>query len=147
MMNGKMICNFRTAWVRKSQLLSVLSIVLGLMLAAQSGIAQISAGGTPPSQIYSIKSDVPTVSLPVTNVADLKAEDELESKDVPKRFGAPIETALNMSNSGEWTELPDGGRMWRLRRLRERTQSTLCTINFICRKVGNFFFTTTAIDF
>jgi lysyl endopeptidase len=115
MKNGEMICSLRTAWVRKNDVLRVLSLVLGLLLVTQTGLAQISNGGTPPSQTYSIKSEVPTVSLPVTNVADLKAEDELESKDIPKRFGAPIEVALNLDNSGVWTDLPDGGRMWRLR--------------------------------
>jgi hypothetical protein len=77
--------------------------------------AQISSGGTPPSQQFTLRSAVPAVQMPSVDAQDYLAEDAQETKDVPLRFGVPFEVALNLDNSGEWTELPDGARLWRLR--------------------------------
>jgi len=87
-----------------------------LLLSGSNLFAQISEGGTPPSFSNRLSSDLPTVFMPSVNVEALLAEDEAEqSKDVPFRFGEPIDVDYTLNNSGLWEELPDGSRIWRLR--------------------------------
>jgi len=88
-----------------------------LMFSAAWGLAQISAGGTPPSfSIKTLAQDIPTVVMPDVNVAKLLVEDELERKmGLPFRFGFPFDVDLGLDNAGTWEQLPDGSMLWRLR--------------------------------
>lgn len=96
--------------------LRVLLPLVALMIAAWPAGAQVSAGGTPPSFNRSLIDRVPTIDLPTPDVAQLLAEDEATaSQDKPWRFGAPAVVDLGPDNSGVWSTLPDGGRVWRLR--------------------------------
>lgn len=53
--------------------------------------------------------------LPSLDMNKIKKEDiDDESNGVPPRFGYPHEVNYNMDNSGEWADLQDGGRIWRL---------------------------------
>jgi len=62
-------------------------------------------------EITSIK----TFNLPTLTVQELLAEDVKDRADgVPFRFGHIFDVSLNMENSGEWVELPDG-RVWSLK--------------------------------
>ncbi len=78
--------------------------------------AQINIGGKP----YSFTHDLATKSLtseimPGIDLRKLQAEDaEEELAGIPPRFGMPLEVNLNMDNSGQWENLPNGGRLWRL---------------------------------
>jgi hypothetical protein len=90
-------------------------IIVSLLMLNPSAQAQIGIGGAPPSRALTTTSAVPSVAMTAVNAADYLAEDEQETKDVPLRFGVPFEVALNLNNSGQWTELRDGGRIWRLR--------------------------------
>lgn len=78
--------------------------------------AQISIGGKPYSFTHDMSAkSLTTVTMPGINLPKLQAEDEEEAlAGIPPRFGDPIETDLNMENSGQWENLPDGGRLWRL---------------------------------
>ena len=102
----------------KSHRLNVFSALMIALCASclfvSSASAQISSGGTPLSQSIAVPT-APTVAMPRINVQDYLDEDATESKDVPFRFGAPFEVAYDLNSSGTWTELPDGGRIWRLR--------------------------------
>ena len=95
------------------------SITMALFLSlalAGSAVAQISAGGTPVSLDKALRADFESVTMPWVDVAALLAEDEIEqSKGIPYRFGYPFEVNYDLDNSGTWEELPDGGRVWRLR--------------------------------
>ncbi|MFZ5433932.1 MAG: trypsin-like serine peptidase, partial [Calditrichota bacterium] len=85
-----------------------------ILVLCHGSFAQISAGGTPRSFQMAITSTVPTAPLQTVDVAAYLAEDEAAGKDVAYRFGAPLDVSFNLNNSGVWTELPDGGRVWRL---------------------------------
>ncbi len=99
---------------------SFLKIVLLLMAVIwlTPANAQISEGGTPPS--FSDKSiskqSLTTKQIPVDfDIAALKAEDaKLEAMGYPLRIAQIIPVHMTMENSGEWTTLPSGQRIWRL---------------------------------
>ncbi len=91
-----------------------LAVLFGLSIINPAS-AQISAGGIPPSFAKTLTAAVPTIAMPAIDVAAYLAEDEAAGKDVAYRFGAPIEVSYNLNNSGTWSDLPEGGRVWRLR--------------------------------
>lgn len=48
-------------------------------------------------------------------MAEIVEEDKMDEKDgLPPRFGFPHEVSFNLKNSGVWTELPSGDRIWQL---------------------------------
>lgn len=57
-----------------------------------------------------------TIEMPGYNQAEIDSEDILNdiSKDQPWRFGYKYETNFSLANSGQWTELENGDRIWRL---------------------------------
>jgi lysyl endopeptidase len=85
--------------------------------------AQVYSGEMPPSFLLSGKLSVaPTIVMPPVDNAALtvqaKADEEAARHggfDIPYQFAYPIEVALRLDNSGLWTQLPDGSRLWRLR--------------------------------
>lgn len=89
-----------------------------LLLSGQIGLAQISEGGTPPSFTSAPSSAVPTVTMSPVDEQSLLAEDEaLEASGVAHafRFAFAHEVNLGLNNAGNWTTLPNGDRIWRLR--------------------------------
>jgi V8-like Glu-specific endopeptidase len=90
-------------------------ILAVLLIQAPPLRAQISAGGTPPSAGQRLAAEAPTVVLPAPDHELLLAEDEGEPKDLPLRFGTPLEVQLDLRQAGRAEDLPDGGRLWRLR--------------------------------
>ncbi len=79
--------------------------------------AQISYGGTPPSILYNLSdNDVDRVVLTPLSDKQLQDENEKFPKDGRIPFiGYSIFTDISPDNAGTWTELPDGGRVWRLK--------------------------------
>ena len=76
--------------------------------------SQVSSGGVPKSIQAGLSTVVPSVILPHVDKELLLAEDKIEmAKDVPYRFGTPIEVQYNLHNSGVWEDVT-GGRLWRL---------------------------------
>lgn len=61
-------------------------------------------------------SQPPAVVLPALNITDAERLDKIDVKngELPK-FSRSIYTNLTLDNSGNWSDLPDGGRVWRLR--------------------------------
>ena len=101
----------------KRKLYSILAFVLFAGFTIQTGFAQPSKGGTPPSFNFKTLSESFDIKdLPVPDVAALEAEDAVNnSKDAPFRAGVSIPVDVNMYNAGTWTELPDGNKIWRLK--------------------------------
>jgi hypothetical protein len=71
----------------------------------------------------SFYTDVPVLELnekthkvmPPLDMSLIEQEDaEDEVNGMPPRFGYKHEVNYNLENSGEWINLPDGGRIWRL---------------------------------
>ena len=79
--------------------------------------AQISAGGQPISFGTSfqkkIKSPLATTKLPSVDIATAIKEDKASGRDF--RFAVPIDVNYNLQNSGTWTLLDDGSRVWQLK--------------------------------
>ncbi|MDF1798908.1 MAG: hypothetical protein P1V81_07010 [Planctomycetota bacterium] len=87
--------------------------LLGLSTVAS---AQLSFGGLPPSDYDALLTGpVPTVKMDPVDVARLEAEDAMAEKVGAFRFGDELAVHLTPGNSGEWTELENGDRVWRLR--------------------------------
>jgi len=80
-------------------------------------VAQISQGGTPPSFINtSITSEYDFIQLQKPDLKNILNEDDYDDKNgVFKRNARLLPVTLNMENSGDWTDLPDGGKVWRLK--------------------------------
>jgi PKD repeat protein len=77
--------------------------------------AQISQGGTPPSIKYNIGTDVDRIVLHPRDMKFVMNEEEKLSKDgyLP-HIGYSLNTDISMDNSGTWTDLPEGGRIWQV---------------------------------
>ncbi len=85
-----------------------------LFLTAASTYSQISTGGKPISFSKSARAMVQSVTMPEVDVSAYLAEDQRDGKEVPFRFGAPIDVNYDLNNSGTWETLADGSKLWRL---------------------------------
>jgi PKD repeat protein len=95
--------------MKKQLLLSVLLFVASaLSLNAQQFI--------PSLQRFEISKDVPTTLLPVPDMAQIRAEDELRDKQgMLYRIGVATFINISTENSGWWTTLVNGDRQWQLK--------------------------------
>jgi hypothetical protein len=79
--------------------------------------AQITdAGGPVSSKGKSVTAvNIPRITMPGFDLAQIEAEDIINdaAKDAPWRFGYKYETNITPKNSGVWTDLPGGNRIWR----------------------------------
>jgi len=79
--------------------------------------AQISEGGLPPSSSFSLnKSSVQNIEIIKPDLKQTFIEDELsEKKGEAYRMGILLPVNKSIWNSGSWTTLKDGNKIWRLR--------------------------------
>ncbi len=100
----------------KKFLLASFAIII-LVVFCNRSIAQISYGGTPPSIKYNIVEDnLKKIDLPAPDVGKLLEEDEFTDKyGIPMRFAVSLQTDIDIPKAGVWTNLPDGGRICRLK--------------------------------
>ena len=79
--------------------------------------AQIQQAGEPWSNMNLDLTQNETLVLEANNVTQLKVYDQTRDldKNQPYRFGEEILVNLNMQNSGVWTELEDGKKVWTLK--------------------------------
>lgn len=80
--------------------------------------AQISAGGRPYSLSEEFQSkysaqELETTKVPLFDLEKARAEDRESPGTV--RFAAPIHVDYSLENSGSWTILENGDRIWRLK--------------------------------
>jgi len=77
--------------------------------------AQISHGGEPISFNKNIET-APTHTTPQLNTLAYVNEDKItdQQKDIAWRFGVEQFVNLNLTNSGKWTTLTNGDKVWRL---------------------------------
>ena len=98
---------------------SAISLLL-IFVVNVCAFAQLSTNEPPVSfdsklKLKKTKRDVPTVTMPAIDMAKIRKEDEEDEKDgFPPRFGYPHKVNYNLGNSGAWTKLPDGSKLWRL---------------------------------
>ncbi len=91
-----------------------------LILAFSLNInAQISEGGTPQSFIEkSISENFKTIELQKPDMNKIRLEDEeklITGSINPPRMGVGVVVDMDMYNSGTWTEIPNKGRILRLK--------------------------------
>lgn len=92
-------------------------LLCGLLIAAFTGFAQQGDGGIPKSN--KLTNGIKTIDKHIfvePDIAALRAEDQLVEKNGsgPWRFGFNNSTNLTLENSGTWTTLPNGDKIWRI---------------------------------
>lgn len=76
--------------------------------------SQISIESTPKSLQFVLQKSISNISMPEIDQDALLQQDALETrKNIPYRFGTPIDVSLNLDNSGTWEETKLG-KVWRL---------------------------------
>jgi hypothetical protein len=87
-----------------------------VFLISSISYAQISVNIKPISDKITLDKNIPIKTMPSFDVKKYLAEDEFESnfKDIPPRFGNPINVNFGYSNSGVTEVLADGTKIWRV---------------------------------
>ena len=67
---------------------------------------------------YNLEHNLPHLSnqitLPLLNVEQLLEEDKNAQPGTPFRYGYKFDVDLSLNNSGEWVEIENGDRLWKL---------------------------------
>ncbi len=96
---------------------NIIAIIFFSLLSIQA-FAQVSVGGQPLSSRAEFlqETELPSIRLVPPLAAEIEQQDVLaESEGRPPRYAVHIPVGLNTSNSGVWTDLKGGDRVWRLR--------------------------------
>ncbi len=114
--------------------------LIALLLNISAAFSQPSEGGTPNSFIY--KSQISNVidarQLPSIDVNAAILEDA--NRPGPAWAGRSIPVGLNMLNSGTWTDMPDGSRIWRLKLSSSGAKAiAVCYDNFYIPEGGKLY--------
>lgn len=124
-------------------LIRQITILLCFLLLMQPAFSQLSSGGAPISfkpantKVFS-KQKLKAVKIPQLDLQKVHAEDE--QRPWANRFAAPVKVNYDLNNSGQWTELDDGARVWRLRLRSEGALAmTLLYDDFYLPKGAQFF--------
>lgn len=89
--------------------------LLGIVLFSCHVFAQMSEPVPPYSFSHSVTSNIQTITMPKVNVDSLLEQDRISGKNVPYHFGYAFDRSYEFHQYGTWTDLPDGGKLWRLR--------------------------------
>ncbi len=79
-------------------------------------ISQVTNEGEPASWGFAEKSSLEAISLPQIDIKKIKTEDDINDKlrEKPYRVGISHKVNYGLENSGIWTQLPNGDRIWRI---------------------------------
>ena len=77
-------------------------------------IAQESKEGVPYTIEKNIKINSNRIDMDAINVEQLLIEDENRPPATPFRYGYKFDVDLSLENSGKWTMLDNGDRIWQL---------------------------------
>jgi len=104
-------------------------ITLLLLAYFAIGNAQVSNQGQPQSWRLKNIENLEAVAMPQFDLKALRAEDKINDtrQDKPYRYGHEFLVDHTLQNSGKWTTLPNGDRIWRMRYLSKGAQ----TLNFL----------------
>lgn len=98
----------------------VFIVLSGLLcLINQESYSQISTNEKPISFGNTLEKvseqNIPNKVMPSLDMIRINREDkEDDGNGVPPRFGYSHPVNYNLNNSGQWVNLPDGNRLWRL---------------------------------
>lgn len=93
-------------------------ILLLLLSFFVTTYAQLSTRETPVSFNHKVKGkrSIATVTMPYLDMKKIEEEDrEDEEWGMPPRFGYLRQVNYNLKNSGTWTDLSNGDKLWRLK--------------------------------
>ncbi|MEO1437465.1 MAG: T9SS type A sorting domain-containing protein [Bacteroidota bacterium] len=87
-----------------------------LFLSGFGATAQITVKGEPASFYYTLDQLQAEEMMPALNMRLINTENEIREQNgkIPA-VGEHIPADLKPSNSGQWTDLPNGGKIWRLK--------------------------------
>ena len=71
-------------------------------------------GGTPYTIEKNIKNSSTRIDMDAINVEQLLIEDDNRPPATPFRYGYKFDVDLSLENSGKWTMLDNGDRIWQL---------------------------------
>lgn len=99
----------------------VASLFLLVLLALPLIVpAQISSGGTPPGLVRGYRLSEPAFEkVMAPDIRLLNREDEQQEPGTPERMGVSLPVAFSPDNSGTWSRLDNGTRVWRLKVMSE----------------------------
>ncbi|NOS83795.1 MAG: T9SS type A sorting domain-containing protein [Ignavibacteria bacterium] len=94
----------------------VSNLIILLLLSQFVVFSQNSTGGLPISSLTTLNNDIQIKTMQSFDVEGMLNEDRINmaNVDVPFRYGKVFEVDFDLINSGTWTNLPDGSRVWRL---------------------------------
>lgn len=106
-----------------------LKITLLFLLFISIGYSQVTNEGQPKSWEITDMAEVKPVVMPKFDLEALQKEDVVtdKQKDKPWRYGFEFLVDNNLNNSGVWTTLPNGDRVWRIHYVSKGAK----TINFL----------------
>ncbi len=118
----------------QKQLLTLLLLFITIITKAQ-----ISSSGTP--HYSKNQQKIPTIKTAPLDLKKIAEEDTQDAADnLPPRFGYTFEVNHNLENSGAWTELPNGDRIWRLQiHCKEARSINLTYSDFYLPKGATFY--------
>lgn len=106
-------------------------ILLSFLVAAISitASAQVTNEVVPRSWNLVLKNEAAPVTMPAFNLQAMQAEDALQDglAGKPFRFANKFQVELDLFNSGHWTVLSNGDRIWRLNIISQGAK----TMNFV----------------
>ena len=110
----------------------ILFLVFGIGSTGSYG--QIQGSGGDPKADNSLLTYIIPVTFTTPNIKSLRDEDREndEKGNGPWRFGFANEVDFNMSNSGQWFELQNGGKVW----LFSAECSQALSINFVLKDIN-----------
>ncbi|KHJ36618.1 protease 1 [Pedobacter glucosidilyticus] len=101
------------------KIILIIFTISAFLIASKNGFSQISTKEIPKS--FSLdgynqdKNTLTSVNMPKINLDQLRKEDEEDAKNgIPPRFGYQHKVDLTIYNSGKWTTLSNGDRIWQL---------------------------------
>ena len=92
------------------------TLLLFFFCYSLSVVAQVTNEGEPASWALTTKSDLNAIVLPQIDLQKIKAEDDINDKlrEKPYRVGITHKVNYGLENSGTWTDLANGDRIWRI---------------------------------
>ncbi len=79
--------------------------------------AQVTNEGTPESWKWNTEKSIQSIQMPAFDLKALQDEDAVidQLNDRPWRFGKEFIVNHHLNNAGEWSQLKNGDRIWRIR--------------------------------
>lgn len=110
---------------------NILNLIFVLVFATIS--AQVTNEGKPLSWKHDLNQNLIAIKMPSFNLKALQDEDAINDvkNDRPWRFGHSFDVNYDMSNSGTWSALSNGDKIWRIRIKSEGAK----TLNFLLKDV------------